>query len=50
MQVENINISNSKFINVMTEGLDKVLKDIIHIHITEEDKKVRSEYRRVGIE
>ncbi|HEB9328763.1 TPA: bacteriohemerythrin [Campylobacter coli] len=46
MQVENIIISNSKFINVMTEGLDKVLKDIIHIHITEEDTKVSLYYEQ----
>ncbi|EOI5271559.1 hemerythrin family protein [Campylobacter coli] len=46
MQVENIIISNSKFINVMTEGLDKVLRDLIHVHIIEEDIKISLFYEQ----
>ncbi|EGS0795573.1 bacteriohemerythrin [Campylobacter coli] len=46
MQVENIIISNSKFINVMTEGLDKVLRDLTHVHIIEEDIKVSLFYEQ----
>lgn len=46
MQVENIIMSNSKFINVMTEGLDKVLRDLIHVHIIEEDIKVSLYYEQ----
>lgn len=46
MQVENIIISNSKFINVMTEGLDEILKEIIHVHVAEEDIKVSRYYEQ----
>lgn len=46
MRVENVIISNSKFINVMTEGLDEILREIIHVHVVEEDVKISRYYEQ----